>query len=1065
MRTPLLIIFFGFAGLLPAQVITEFVANASSRYEDDELDEEDWIEISHSGSAGVESLDGLALTNDISQPSLWTFPAGVSLAPGERIVVFASGKDRGAAGETLHTNFKLSAMGGVLQLVRVATNARLADYTYPAQVARHSYGIAPTSGQIGYLAQPTPEAENVDTVAAGIIVDGPTFSYDSQLFTQAFSLAITAPDSPMGEIRYTTDGTLPDASSTLYSAPISIAQTTRVRARIFETGRLPSEVSGATYTLLTSSVTAVESTLPIVVVQTFGRNIDAEKNPNRPRPLRDVELTFIDTDGGVASLTSPAARSYRAGLRVRGQVSAKFFPKKQYRFELRGEDDRDDGAALLGLPEDSDWILHAPFADKSLLRNKFIYNLARDLNDQYGVRTRPVEVYYDRNGGGVTAADYHGIYLLMETIKQDRDRIDVGKLNPRVTDPDLIAGGYIFKKDKGTAEFNVTTATERQRFQIVEPKAPSPLQLSTLTAKLNAFESALHESSPDPAEPSYLAHVDLQSFIDNHLLVELAKNIDGFRFSSYYSLGRDGKIRAVPVWDYNFSMGSTSARNNEDTTGWYYQQLNTFPAANAQYPYYHTMRETPRFLRDFWDRYFELRRTVLSDAAIAARISSNVAALQDPIAPSTETPVTRNFVRWNIIGKAVVGGDSGFADRQTYAEEVAYWQGWLLDRVTWMDAQSIAPPAPSTAPGIVSSGTSLQLTAEGSGDIYYTTDGSDPWDLATGAPSANAQLYSSAISISSTQTVKARERRGTDFGALSSGLYEVSVVPASPANLVITQLNYHPADETPAEANLGYGAKDFEWIELQNISASTISLTGLEFTNGVEGTLGGGELAAGQRLILPANLAAFQQRYPSVMTSATVRIGPAFSKALSNGGETVEISDADGNVIISLTYSDEQPWPQSADGDGYALVATQPSSMPNDPFLWRSSRDIGGTPGVSDTLTSTLTNASDADGDGLSDLFEFALGSDHMDAASRAALDIEVTATSVIVRMPTRVGVDGIGVALLESADLGGFSAVPAPMGRERAAGSDVVEMIYELPFGAQRKAARHFFQMSVTLP
>ena len=77
-----------------------------------------------------------------------------------------------------------------------------------------------------------------------------------------------------------------------------------------------------------------------------------------------------------------------------------------------------------------------------------------------GVRTRFVELFFNMNGGTVSMSDYRGVYVVMEKIKRDGDRIDIEKLNETVTDPELITGGYIFKKDKTPHSQPWSTATE-----------------------------------------------------------------------------------------------------------------------------------------------------------------------------------------------------------------------------------------------------------------------------------------------------------------------------------------------------------------------------------------------------------------------------------------------------------------------------------------------------------------------------------------------------------------------------------------------------------------------------
>ena len=136
-------------------------------------------------------------------------------------------------------------------------------------------------------------------------------------------------------------------------------------------------------------------------------------------------------------------------MHVRGQSSSGF-AKKQYAWEINNNEGEDKDESILGMPKESDWIIHAPYSDKTLMRNVMVYNLARDLwGNRGGVRTRFVELFMNtRRGSDVSMSDYRGVYVLMEKIKISEGRVEVEPLENDVTDPELIQGGYIFKKDK-----------------------------------------------------------------------------------------------------------------------------------------------------------------------------------------------------------------------------------------------------------------------------------------------------------------------------------------------------------------------------------------------------------------------------------------------------------------------------------------------------------------------------------------------------------------------------------------------------------------------------------------
>ncbi|MFV2070272.1 MAG: lamin tail domain-containing protein, partial [Pirellulales bacterium] len=122
-------------------VISEFLASNDNGIRDEDRERPDWVEVLN--RADVEqNLQGWYLTDDAEELGKWQFP-DVALEPGERVVVFASGKDRAEAGAELHTNFKLSSKGEFLALVEPDGQTVAFDFgdAFPPQVADVSYGL------------------------------------------------------------------------------------------------------------------------------------------------------------------------------------------------------------------------------------------------------------------------------------------------------------------------------------------------------------------------------------------------------------------------------------------------------------------------------------------------------------------------------------------------------------------------------------------------------------------------------------------------------------------------------------------------------------------------------------------------------------------------------------------------------------------------------------------------------------------------------------------------------------------------------------------------------------
>ena len=134
-------------------IISEFLASNTTGLTDEDGDDSDWIEITNVSASPVD-LAGWHLSDAAASLEKWEFPS-LTLASGERVVVFASGKDRAVAGQELHTNFKLSSSGELLALVR--PDGVTVEYQfdpYPQQYPDISYGPGSVGGSTVQLVGP-----------------------------------------------------------------------------------------------------------------------------------------------------------------------------------------------------------------------------------------------------------------------------------------------------------------------------------------------------------------------------------------------------------------------------------------------------------------------------------------------------------------------------------------------------------------------------------------------------------------------------------------------------------------------------------------------------------------------------------------------------------------------------------------------------------------------------------------------------------------------------------------------------------------------------------------------
>ena len=231
-------------------VINEFLAQNGLGLADEDNEQNDWVELLNTGASTV-NLAGWTLTNDVDEPDKWTLPSR-SIVSGGTLLIFASGKDRKPGSGNLHTNFKLNENGGTLQLYtpdspRVLTAPSFAPF--PAQRTDYSYGRG-TAGALFYFTPPTPNAPNAAGTLTALAAN-PTASVTRGFFKDPFTVVLSCA-TPSASIRYTLDGSVPTAASTLYATPLSVSTTTLLRAVAFATNFVPSETITHSYIYLDS---------------------------------------------------------------------------------------------------------------------------------------------------------------------------------------------------------------------------------------------------------------------------------------------------------------------------------------------------------------------------------------------------------------------------------------------------------------------------------------------------------------------------------------------------------------------------------------------------------------------------------------------------------------------------------------------------------------------------------------------------------------------------------------------------------------------------------------------
>jgi len=710
--------------------LCEFLADNQRGLKDDDGEHSPWIEL-HNGGAGMANLAGWFLTDTPTNLTKWRFP-GVALLPAKELVVFASGKGRTNDLAHLHTNFRLDSKGNYLALVNRATNV-VSEFTPAPQSPDVSDGRVRGEPSLrGRFARPTPGKPNVSS-GPGFAPEV-AFSKPAGNFIEPFTVELSARGSNTtgAVIRYTVDGTLPTSRSPIYSTPLLITNTAHVRGRAYQDGLLPGPPSSVAYLRLFTNVLEFTSTLPLLVMDTFGKDVPVSAQESF------AHLSFFEPVNGRTSLTNPPAFTTRGGFRVRGSSSSGL-PQSSFAMKLLDEFNDEKSHAVLGLPADSEWVLYAPNAyDPVLIHNPFIHQLSRDMG-RYSPRTRFVEVFVVRSPGRVKEAHYNGLYVLEEKIKIGRNRVNVDRLGPEDLKPPQVTGGYLLKFDRlGPGENGIAVSGDRGLVH-VEPKEQTILlpqrapQREYLRLFFGDFERALHGANWKDPVTGYRAYLDVDAAIDFHVLEVFSGNVDAMVLSTYFHKPRNGKIVCGPHWDFDRALGSTDGRDANP------RQWDTGPFFGGEW--WPRLFSDPDFWQRWVDRWQELRGTHLA--------LTNLHGLIDRLAAEVRDAQPRQYQKW------------GFQPRGgSYQSELDLMKSWLSSRVDFIDGQLTPSPRLNHKGGRVARGFLLTLAAPDSSTnatLYYTLDGSDP-RLSQGAISSSAIVYTNPVPLTASARVVARAR-------------------------------------------------------------------------------------------------------------------------------------------------------------------------------------------------------------------------------------------------------------------------------------------------------------------
>lgn len=423
------------------------------------------------------------------------------------------------------------------------------------------------------------------------------------------------------------------------------------------------------FVLGSDAQTFTDSNLPIVIINT---DIDPNTGqptiiPDEPKVLATMKIIY-HPDGSrnyVSDQYNPAYLNYngRIGIELRGTTS-QYPPKKPYGLTtLKDDNVTNNNVEILGMPSENDWILNSFAFDPSLLRDALSYNLSRNIGN-YSTRLVYCEVMV--NG------DYKGLYIFMEKIKIDNDRLDIVKLTTSDNSLPIVTGGYITKADKNTGgdpvawtmpSYSGPWATVDYIHDNPKPEDITTQQHNYIYNYFMAFQQTMTSGNSSLVN-GYPSKIDIPSFIDFMIINELASNADAYQFSTFFHKDRVGKLRAGPIWDLNLTYGN-------DLFLWGFDRSHTdvwqFNYENRGSKFWKDLFDHATFKCYLAKRWNELKAPgqPLSYAVIAGQIDEIVTLINEA--------TVRENQRWGTIGN--------------HANNIAEMKTWLQERITWLNAQ------------------------------------------------------------------------------------------------------------------------------------------------------------------------------------------------------------------------------------------------------------------------------------------------------------------------------------------------------------------------------------------
>ena len=331
-------------------------------------------------------------------------------------------------------------------------------------------------------------------------------------------------------------------------------------------------------------------------------------------------------------------------IRGRGNSTWALHPKKPYQIKFENKTE------FLGMIEDKRWLFLAEYSDKTMLRNRTVFEMGHLSNLEYTTQGVYAEVYLN----GL----YNGTYNITQKVEESNNRVAIGD------------DGYLLEIDQDWRIDPDDVFFYTDEFDgpgLVNIKEPSGISYGTpeydyIRDYINDFENALFGEYFTSDAWGYKSYIDVPSWVDWFVINEITKNVDARSFASiFFSVIPGEKIKKGPIWDFDLSFGNTDYADSQYREGWWVKYN----------PWYERLFQDPEFVELVKARftYYRENQQIILDKV-------------DDFAEQLTYAQEENNEKWETFGQYVWPNPVVY---DTHQEEVDHLKTWYIERMDWLE--------------------------------------------------------------------------------------------------------------------------------------------------------------------------------------------------------------------------------------------------------------------------------------------------------------------------------------------------------------------------------------------